>query len=164
MPRLDHNFTLRHNLDMLTEIRREREVELALEGFRYDDLRRWKIAEDVLPAEVLGAKFTQGEWGSVSPSALEDRVNEDSVFIIESAESRFFDPEKDYLYPIETLYQFFISHSHRPFPERWLIIYGLRRIQWPPLAGPCRSISTPFILAMCHSIVLGVTPISFAIS
>lgn len=100
MPRLDHNFTLRHNLDMLTEIRREREVELALEGFRYDDLRRWKTAETVLPAEVLGAKFTQGEWGSVSPSALEDRVNEDNVFIIESAESRFFDPEKDYLYPI----------------------------------------------------------------
>ena len=57
-----------------------------------------------------------------------------------------------------------IFRQHRPFPERWLIIYDLRRIQCPPLAGPSLSISTPFILAMCHSIVLGATPISFAIS
>ena len=100
MPHLTRNFVLTHSLDMLEEIRRERTVELALEGFRYDDLRRWKKAEDLLPVDILGAKYISGEWGSLSPSALEDRTTDDAVFIIESADSRFFDPAKDYLYPI----------------------------------------------------------------
>ena len=100
MPALSHNFILRNGLDKLQEIRRERSVELALEGFRYDDLRRWKTAEVILPREVLGARFISGEWGSISPSSLEDRTTDEDVFIIESEESRFFDPAKDYLYPI----------------------------------------------------------------
>lgn len=95
------NFSVLSNgLDMLQEIRRERSVELALEGFRYDDLRRWKTAEELMCAEIHGAKFVQGEWGSMSESALEDKLTEDKVFIIETKESRFFYPEKDYLYPI----------------------------------------------------------------
>src|SRR5690606_20059350 len=34
--------------NVLNEIRRERRVELALEGFRRDDLRRWALMEDVI--------------------------------------------------------------------------------------------------------------------
>ena len=37
--------------DMLNEIRRERAVELYLEGFRYDDLRRWAKAETEMSSD-----------------------------------------------------------------------------------------------------------------
>ncbi len=55
---------------MRQEIRHERDVEFAMEGMRYNDLIRWRIAEDVLPS---------------FPSNLENRV---------------FDPTKHYLWPI----------------------------------------------------------------
>lgn len=38
-------------------LRRERRVELALEGLRYWDLLRWGIAQDVLKADFYGAPF-----------------------------------------------------------------------------------------------------------
>lgn len=38
-------------------LRRERRVELALEGLRYWDLLRWDIAKDVLKADFYGASF-----------------------------------------------------------------------------------------------------------
>ena len=42
--------------NILNEIRRERRVELALEGFRRDDLRRWAMLEDVVNGyKPLGA-------------------------------------------------------------------------------------------------------------
>ncbi|MBG6235576.1 hypothetical protein IWX76_002144 [Pedobacter sp. CAN_A7] len=43
--------------DMTTIIRRERRAELAMEGLRTDDIRRWKIAESVLNGYAHGAKF-----------------------------------------------------------------------------------------------------------
>jgi hypothetical protein len=55
---------------MREEIRHERDVEFAMEGMRYNDLIRWRIAETVLPS---------------FPSNLENRV---------------FDPSKHYLWPI----------------------------------------------------------------
>src|SRR5947199_10575386 len=45
MPALTNAFVTGNGLDMLTEIRRERTAELAFEGFRRDDVRRWKTAE-----------------------------------------------------------------------------------------------------------------------
>ncbi|MDR2916862.1 MAG: RagB/SusD family nutrient uptake outer membrane protein [Tannerella sp.] len=39
------------------QIRHEREVELAFEGHRYWDLRRWRIAEDVLTRHYSGLKY-----------------------------------------------------------------------------------------------------------
>lgn len=39
---------------MLDEVRRERTVELYMEGFRFDDLKRWGIAEDELNESRLG--------------------------------------------------------------------------------------------------------------
>lgn len=100
MAHLTNEFVTSNHLDMRTELRRERSVELALEGLRYDDLIRWKEAEIRLPQDVLGARVIAGEWGSVSPGSLEDKLTAQNVLIVEEGTSRFFDPKKDYLYPI----------------------------------------------------------------
>jgi hypothetical protein len=49
---------------LIDEIRRERRVELAIEGFRYDDLMRWKAGE-LLAKPVLGMKFVQSQYPGV---------------------------------------------------------------------------------------------------
>ena len=95
--RLTNAFVTANNLDMREEIRRERTVELALEGFRYDDLIRWKTAEIHLPAQLLGAKFTD-EWVGADQSNL--NLNANDILIVEDINVRSFDPNRDYLYPI----------------------------------------------------------------
>lgn len=65
-------------------IRNERRIEFAMEGLRIFDIRRWKIAEDVLNGYAHGAKFG---ISSIDNGYL--RVN-----------LRTFDPEKHYLWPI----------------------------------------------------------------
>jgi hypothetical protein len=69
---------------MTNIIRRERRTELAMEGLRTDDIRRWKIAETVLNGFAHGAKF--GDAGV------------DNGYI--RAQKRQFDPAKNYLWPI----------------------------------------------------------------
>ncbi|REG94760.1 RagB/SusD family nutrient uptake outer membrane protein [Flavobacterium aquicola] len=65
-------------------IRNERRTELGMEGLRIFDIRRWKIAEDVLNGWTHGAKFGVS---SIDNGYL--RVN-----------LRSFDPEKHYLWPV----------------------------------------------------------------
>ncbi len=48
-------------MTMREEIRAERTVELFMEGFRIDDLKRWKTAEDEMPQDLLGIKY-DGTW------------------------------------------------------------------------------------------------------
>ncbi len=100
--KLSNTFVSDHQLDMRTEIRRERSVELAFEGFRYDDLIRWKTAEDLLPQELYGAKFIEGEWGSRTEETLEGVLSPEKLVVVQEGTGRFFDPERDYLYPIPT--------------------------------------------------------------
>lgn len=45
------------NADMTNIIRRERRTELAMEGLRTDDIRRWKISEITLNGYAHGARF-----------------------------------------------------------------------------------------------------------
>jgi len=97
-PKLTNAFVTTNNLSMREEIRRERTVELALEGFRYDDLIRWKTAETVLPQTLLGAKFITAEWVGTSQSSL--NLNTDKVLIVEPASTRSFKINRDYLYPV----------------------------------------------------------------
>jgi hypothetical protein len=66
------------------EIRNERRVELAMEGLRIFDIRRWKIAEDVLNGWAHGARF--------------DPASPDNGYI--RAQRRTFDPNKHYIWPI----------------------------------------------------------------
>ena len=63
---LTNAFVIANGLDMLTEIRRERTVELAHEGFRRDDLRRWKTAEVEMPMALMGAQFEGTEFETVT--------------------------------------------------------------------------------------------------
>ncbi len=63
-------------------VRRERRIELCLEGFRIFDIRRWKIAEDVLNGWALGH------------AEVENGVDNIKV------EELTFDPDKNYLLPI----------------------------------------------------------------
>jgi len=95
---LTNAFVTANGLDMRDEIRRERTVELALEGFRYDDLIRWKTAEIHLAGQLLGAKFTAEDWPGADPSTL--RINSDGVLITEDTNVRTFSPGRDYLYPV----------------------------------------------------------------
>lgn len=97
-PKLTNAFVTANNLSMREEIRRERTVELALEGFRFDDLVRWKMAEVLLPQELLGAKYIQAEWVGTPPSGV--TVNSNQVLIVEPDATRNFRPDRDYWYPI----------------------------------------------------------------
>lgn len=98
MPHLTNAFVSGNELNMRNEIRRERRVELAMEGFRYDDLLRWKTAETELPKPLLGARLFPDEYPQVDPSSVNLTV--DGFIIAEPASKRSFDPAKNYLWPI----------------------------------------------------------------
>ena len=51
---LTNDLVTNNGLDMLTEIRRERTVEMYMEGCRFDDLKRWGIAEQELNQSRCG--------------------------------------------------------------------------------------------------------------
>ena len=64
MPKLSNNLVTANGLNMREEIRRERTVELFNEGFRIDDLKRWKTAETEMPKDFLGIKWTGTEYAN----------------------------------------------------------------------------------------------------
>ncbi len=102
MPALTNAYVSTNGLDMLTEIRRERTVELAFEGFRRDDLRRWKTAETVLPQAIRGVKFVGTEYQTRYPDlkvGQDIQVDANGFIIAEPASARSFLP-KHYLDPI----------------------------------------------------------------
>lgn len=74
---------------LLTIVKRERRAELAFEGLRAFDIRRWKIAATVLNVPVRGIKVTSGAFNK----------DPNGYIIVESR--RFIDP-KHYLWPVPT--------------------------------------------------------------
>lgn len=75
-----------HSRDELKEIiRHERMVELAFEGQRFFDIRRWKIADRVFNVPILGMTYINN--GQLITSKQESFV-------------RNFNPQRDYLWPI----------------------------------------------------------------
>ncbi len=69
MPDLTNDFVTANNLDMRTEIRRERTIEFFDENFRIDDLKRWKTAEDEMPMNLTGVKWKDTDFESRWPDA-----------------------------------------------------------------------------------------------
>ena len=113
MPALTNSFVNANGLDMQQEIRRERTLELALEGFRYDDLRRWKTAENELKTDVKGIKIVGTPWAKpiiaegqdrnpYTDESWQKRTDANGFIIVESASVRAFDPNKHYLMPLPT--------------------------------------------------------------
>lgn len=94
LPDLTNAFVAGHSLSMREEIRRERRVELAMEGFRYWDIIRWKIAETVLPKPILGCYFFPGGFGTATP-----QLTADNYILAQSGTSRSFNAQRDYLWP-----------------------------------------------------------------
>jgi starch-binding outer membrane protein, SusD/RagB family len=94
--KLTNAFVNTNGLDMRDEIRRERRVELAQEGFRYWDLIRWKTAEIELPKPILGNFYFKDEFGSGTTV----RVTADNLILVQDASFRKFNPAKDYLWPM----------------------------------------------------------------
>jgi hypothetical protein len=103
MPHLTNAFVTANGLDMRTEIRRERTIELALECFRYDDIRRWGTAINELDAPLRGVKLVNTSWASQTPFNVPGGyVTDANGFIVaESGSARIFS-QKDYLDPIPT--------------------------------------------------------------
>ncbi|WP_158994564.1 RagB/SusD family nutrient uptake outer membrane protein [Mucilaginibacter sp. L196] len=107
-----------NGLDMLTEIRRERTLELYHEGFRFDDLKRWGIAEASLNASICGEVVGNGSyptafrtatgaatsyyvpntyvWGEEAVPTAAGTLN---CVVIDSKTNRNF-TKKDYLWPL----------------------------------------------------------------
>jgi hypothetical protein len=103
MPHLTNSSVAANGLDMQTEIRRERTIELALEGFRYDDLRRWKTAEAELTQDIKGIKIQGTDWQNRAPyndPIYQGKVDADGFLIAETG--RQFDPLKHYWQPLPT--------------------------------------------------------------
>ena len=96
MPKLSNAFVSSNGLNMREEIRRERTVELFLEGFRIDDLKRWKAAETEMPQDQLGVKMT-GTWFESNWSGQSRSLNSDGCIILYSGRTW---AQKNYLYPL----------------------------------------------------------------
>lgn len=73
--------------DLRETVRRERTIELAFEGFRLFDIRRWKIGEKVIPGNIEGIDYMDNgvQKTVVVPSFLKS-----------------FNAGRDYLWPIPT--------------------------------------------------------------
>jgi len=88
--------------DLRGIVRYERTIELADEGFRLFDIRRWKYAEHVLPGNVYGRRTKSHWYDSVTPQIDQyghsNYPNADALFKIISVNT--FDPAKNYLWPI----------------------------------------------------------------
>lgn len=99
MPKLSNALVNSNGLNMRNEIRRERTIELYFEGFRIDDLKRWKTAEFEMPKDVLGIKWEgtqfQTAWGTESSRAKDAN----GCLIMEGGRTW---SEKNYLLPLPT--------------------------------------------------------------
>lgn len=91
---------------LLAEIRRERRVELFMEGFRYDDLRRWKQGKK-LEVKSYGmrwdaankARFDPGKKVTVK-TGLVNGIEYLEIYKGTDYETPVFDESKHYLWPI----------------------------------------------------------------
>lgn len=78
-------------------IRKERRIELAFErDCRYNDLRRWMIAEEEFDKPITGMNFYGGDWTDTGQFAYFKRTNAytgKKIFM-----------KKEYLWPINQSY------------------------------------------------------------
>lgn len=92
---------------LISEIRRERRVELFMEGFRYDDLRRWKQGKKLEQNPDLGIRWDAAMQATIDPegqatvkSSIVDGVEYIDVYKGSDWAVPEFDESKHYLWPI----------------------------------------------------------------
>lgn len=100
-----------NGLDMKTEIRRERAVELAYDNHRLNDLKRWKMAVKELNEDIKGVNIGGGAWDNAKDKAgkliFKDiskgklPKDADGFKIVEPKANRKFS-DKNYLFPLPT--------------------------------------------------------------
>ncbi len=78
--------TIPSQTELRTIVRQERVVEFAFEGLRYFDIRRWRIAESVVPGTVSGITYN-------------DNSGVTKTIEIQSFQ-KVFNKDRDYLWPI----------------------------------------------------------------
>lgn len=88
--------------DLRSAVRKERKYELAAEGFRLFDIRRWEIAHQVMPGDLLG-RIRNG-WLANAPKIdangtpdYSQVTNKSQMRVIEK---RAFNKDRDYVWPI----------------------------------------------------------------
>jgi hypothetical protein len=89
---------------LIDEIRRERRVELALEGFRFDDLIRWKAGTQIAnPETILGLKLHPNVKAQYPANQVSSLVLDANGYIrpYTNISSRVWD-NKMYYYPISS--------------------------------------------------------------
>ncbi len=106
--------TVLNQADLRKVVRAERRMEFALEGLRYMDIIRWKIAEKVLnkpnyglldPADLVSKVVNTGKWFlPTAPNIDDDGIADFSSFftqgLIKQIAVRKFDAKKQYIWPI----------------------------------------------------------------
>jgi len=102
---IDPKYTYMGLSPIITEIRRERRIELLGEGFRYDDLIRWKIAHIKLNMPTLGIQWDDAaiaRWPGAIVKTTVDPDNGKSYIDVykESAYETTNFTDKNYLWPI----------------------------------------------------------------
>ena len=91
---------------LLVEIRRERRLELFMEGFRYDDLRRWKQGKK-LENKDYGMRWDDANKSRIDPrgrvtvnTGLVDGIPYLEIYKGTDYENPVFDESKHYLWPL----------------------------------------------------------------
>lgn len=104
MHRMDLNELKEWNLDLWTEIKRERRIEMTMDGMRYADIMRWREGELRLGRAITGPSLTvcQNDLGANPyPDTGVDEFG-DVIYEKSKAEGgvRYFDPAMHYLWPV----------------------------------------------------------------
>tara|TARA_R110002051_G_scaffold81617_1_gene145735 strand:+ start:91035 stop:92786 length:1752 start_codon:yes stop_codon:yes gene_type:complete len=113
LPAISNSFLATNNMNIETEIRRERTIELYAEGAtRFNDLKRWGIAEEELGETIYGAViegtvyednadlYTPGGYG-FGEGVTTTGVGERRALIVQPSATRNFSRD-NYLFPIPT--------------------------------------------------------------
>lgn len=100
---MDPNWLFPDLSPIINEVRRERQVEFALEGYRFDDLMRWQAADEVIVGKRFkGAYFIQDEFPDLTVG-VDVLVDEDGYIDPHQGQAPDgfgFDPNRDYLLPV----------------------------------------------------------------
>lgn len=98
MSDLTIEFARQKGLNLRTEIRRERTIELFHEGFRMDDLKRWNTAVNEMNQNMLGVKWKGTDFEKVW---IDKTIITDAEGCIIMENGRQW-ANRNYLYPLPT--------------------------------------------------------------